>query len=71
MYNTGGFLNEIDLNFSYSCGPNDTRKAMELIEQGVVTAEKLVTHKYTLDKAKEAIDKTIEAGESLKTLVVN
>lgn len=65
------YFNEINLIFSYSCGPNDTREAMELIEQGVITAEKLVTHTYTLDKAKRAIDKTIEAGESLKTLVVN
>jgi len=64
------YFNEINIIFSYSCGPNDTREAMELIEQGVITAEKLVTHKYFLDKAKEAIDKTIEAGESLKTLVV-
>ncbi|MCH8021635.1 alcohol dehydrogenase catalytic domain-containing protein [candidate division KSB1 bacterium] len=65
------YFNEINLIFSYSCGPNDTREALELIEQGVITAEKLVTHKYPLDKAKEAHDKTIEAGESLKTLVVN
>jgi len=64
------YFNEINLLFSYSCGPDDTRGAMALIEQGIINAEKLVTHRYPLEKIREAVDNTIKAGESLKTLVV-
>lgn len=65
------YFNEINLAFSYSCGPNDTLNAMKLIEQGIITAKKLATHKYPLEQAKEAIETTIKARDSLKTLVVN
>ncbi|MFQ5651898.1 MAG: alcohol dehydrogenase catalytic domain-containing protein [bacterium] len=64
------YFNEIDLLGSYSCGPDDTRESMRLIKEGVVTAEKLVTHRYPLENVREAVDTTIKAGESLKTLVI-
>lgn len=64
------YFNEIDLVFSYSCGPDDTREAMHLIERGVITAESLVTHRFPLHEAQQAVAKTVEANASLKTLVV-
>lgn len=64
------YFNEIDLRFTYSCGPEDTREAMHLIEQSVLNAEKLVTHRYSLDEIQQAVDNTVEAKQSLKTLVV-
>ncbi|MFQ5751641.1 MAG: alcohol dehydrogenase catalytic domain-containing protein [bacterium] len=65
------YFNEINLTCSYSCGPHDTQTALKLIEQRVVTAAKLVTHKYPLAKTQEAMANTIQANESLKTIVVN
>ncbi|MFQ5823552.1 MAG: alcohol dehydrogenase catalytic domain-containing protein [bacterium] len=65
------YFNEINLFFSYSCGPHDTRQALSLIEQGVITAEKLVTHRFSIEKAKEAFEATNKAGEFLKILVVS
>jgi len=65
------YFNEIDLVFSYSCGPDDTREALQLIEQGVVTAQSLVTHRFPLQEAAQAVAKTVEANTSLKTLVVS
>ncbi len=64
------YFNEIDLISSYSCGPDDTREALELIERGVITAEKLVTHRYSLDNTIGAFRKMAEAREVLKALVV-
>lgn len=64
------YFNEIDLVFSYSCGPDDTAEALRLIEQGVVTAQSLVTHRFPLHEAPQAVAKTVEANASLKTLVV-
>lgn len=65
------YFNEIDLAFSYSCGPPDTREALRLIREGVVTAKKLVTHRYPLKEARQAVANAVAAQDSLKTLVVN
>lgn len=64
------YFNEINLLFSYSCGPNDTQQALTLIEQGLITSEKLVTHRFSIERSKEAFEATTKAGESLKILVV-
>jgi L-iditol 2-dehydrogenase len=64
------YFNEVSFVPSYSCGPFDTREALELIEMGVVSAEKVVTHRYPLEQAGEAFNTTAEAGDSIKTLVL-
>ncbi|MDO8446476.1 MAG: alcohol dehydrogenase catalytic domain-containing protein [Deltaproteobacteria bacterium] len=64
------YFNEISLVPSYSCGPFDTREALELIEMGVVSAEKIVTHRYPLEQAGEAFNTTADARDSIKTLVL-
>jgi L-iditol 2-dehydrogenase len=64
------YFNDINILTSYSCGPADTAAASELIEKGVVTAEKIVTHRFPIEKTGEAFRLTATAGDSLKTLVV-
>jgi L-iditol 2-dehydrogenase len=64
------YFNEIDLRCSYSCGPFDTRDALELIARGVIRAQDLVTHRFPLAQAAEAFRLTARGGESLKALVV-
>ena len=63
------FFKEIDLISSYSCGPDDTRKTLSLIRQGVFPAETLISHRFNLDQALEACRLTAAAGDSLKVLV--
>ncbi|MFQ6115332.1 MAG: zinc-binding dehydrogenase, partial [bacterium] len=65
------YFNEIDLLFSYSSGPNDTQQALTLIEQGVVNAEKLVTHRFPIDNVAEAFEIATRANDSLKTVVIS
>jgi len=62
------YFREIRLVPSYSCGPDDTREALRLIQQGVVSAEQVVTHRFPLDEIGEAYRM---AGQpvSLKTVV--
>jgi L-iditol 2-dehydrogenase len=48
------YFREINLVPSYSCGPNDTRHALALIEQGVLRASDLVTHHFPLARIHEA-----------------
>jgi L-iditol 2-dehydrogenase len=64
------YFNEIDLRCSYSCGPFDTRDALDLIARGLIRAQDLVTHRFSLAQAAEAFRLTARGGESLKALVV-
>jgi L-iditol 2-dehydrogenase len=61
-----------DVNFvqSYSCGPDDTREALSLIERGIIPVDKIITHRFPLDQAEEAFRLTSKAGESLKAIVL-
>ena len=44
--------------------------AVELIEKGVVSAERLVTHRFSLDRTAEAFALTAKAEDSMKSLIV-
>ncbi|MCA9790577.1 MAG: alcohol dehydrogenase catalytic domain-containing protein [Candidatus Eremiobacteraeota bacterium] len=63
------FFNEISLVSSYSCGPDDTRQTLNLLADGVLSAEQLVTHRFSLDQTLEACRLTAQAADSLKVLV--
>jgi L-iditol 2-dehydrogenase len=63
------YFNEISLVCSYSCGPHDTRMALDLVEQRVITAEKLVTHRFPIEATGQGIQVTAAAQDSLKTLI--
>jgi L-iditol 2-dehydrogenase len=64
------YFGDITLVTSYSCGPEDTSEALRLIKAGVVTAEKLVTHRFPLEKTAEAFALTAQARDSLKSVIV-
>jgi len=64
------YFNDINIITSYSCGPDDTRGAGRLIEKGVVSAEKLVTHRFPIEATAEAFGLTAKAENSLKALIV-
>ena len=54
---------------SYSCGPDDTRRALQLISAGRVPVADLVTHRFPIERARDAC-----AGEragSLKVILTN
>lgn len=64
------YFRDINIVTSYSCGPADTAEAADLIARGVVTAQKLVTHRFPIERTAEAFRITSEAGDSLKSLIV-
>jgi L-iditol 2-dehydrogenase len=45
------YFREIRLVPSYSCGPVETRTALDLVARGVVRAEHVVTHRFPLEEA--------------------
>jgi L-iditol 2-dehydrogenase len=64
------YFNDINIITTYSCGPDDTREACRHIEKGVVSAGKLVTHRFPVERTEEAFRVTAMAGNSLKTLII-
>lgn len=63
------YFRDIKIVSSYSCGPDDTREALQFIEKGIVAAKKLVTHRFSIHKTNEAYRITAEARNSLKCLI--
>ncbi|HXR25945.1 MAG TPA: alcohol dehydrogenase catalytic domain-containing protein [Candidatus Binataceae bacterium] len=62
------YFNETRLVPSYSCGPDDTREAMALVERSVLRAADLVTHRFPLQRVVEAYAMA-QKPESLKVIV--
>jgi L-iditol 2-dehydrogenase len=62
------YFNETRLVPSYSCGPDETREALSLVERGVINARELVTHQFPLAQITEAFA-TAQKPESLKVIV--
>ncbi len=63
------YFNDVSIVCSYSCGPNDTRTALDLIEAGVVTSEQVVTHRFPLSETRRGMEVTAAAQDSLKVLI--
>jgi L-iditol 2-dehydrogenase len=64
------YFNDINIITSYSCGPTDTLDAYNFLENGVVRANKLVTHRFPIEKTAEAFKLTSIAENSLKALII-
>ena len=62
------YFNETRLVPSYSCGPDETREALALVERGVINSKELVTHRFPLAQITEAFA-TAQKPESLKVIV--
>lgn len=63
------YFRELRLVPSYSCGPVETRRALDLIGAGVVRAEHVVTHRFPLAEAAEAYRVAALDKSAIKTLV--
>jgi L-iditol 2-dehydrogenase len=62
------YFRDVKLATSYSCGPQDTREALDLIARRVVTAERLGATMYPLEEAALAYD-ALRASRILKPIV--
>jgi len=63
------YFRELKLIPSYSCGPDDTRIALDLISSGAVRAAQVVTHRYPLAEAAAAYATAATDKRAIKTLV--
>jgi len=63
------YFKDINIITSYSCGPDDTKEALDLISGGTVNSGSLITHRFPLEMTKDAFRLTAKAKESLKVIV--
>jgi L-iditol 2-dehydrogenase len=64
------FFDEIKINSAYSASHLDTRAVLDLLSSKRVDAKSLLTHRFGLDRVGEAIELVLQAGESLKPVIV-
>lgn len=62
------YFRDVNLVTSYSCGPQDTREALDLLARGAVTAERLGATFYPLEEAGAAYQ-ALRASRILKPIV--
>jgi L-iditol 2-dehydrogenase len=62
------YFGDLRLAGSYSCGPQDTREALGLIERGVVTAAKVGAQRTALDDVPDAY-RDLAQGKIVKPIV--
>lgn len=64
------WFRHITLTASYSCGPPDTREALDLIRAGAVTTDKIVTDRFSLEESAKGFATVAAAQETIKTLII-
>ncbi len=63
------YFRDINIVSSYSCGPDDTKESLEIVRKGIVTAPKLVTHRFGIEETESAYRTVAQASDSLKVLI--
>jgi L-iditol 2-dehydrogenase len=63
------YFREIEIVPSYSAGPDDMREALALIAARRVEVADLVTHRFPIDRAREAFARAADPEGSLKVLL--
>lgn len=64
------YFQEITIVSSYSCGPGETREALELIASGELVVDDLVSHRIGLEDLDDGMARTAAAkGDWLKAIV--
>jgi L-iditol 2-dehydrogenase len=62
------YFKDVSVTTSYSAGPDDTREALRLLENGL-PVKTLITHRFGLEDVSEAYRLVCAAGEALKVIV--
>lgn len=63
------YFREVSLIPSYSCGPDDTREAYNLLRTSRVDPRPLITHRFPLAQVQAAFDTARAGGAALKVVV--
>jgi len=64
------YFREVRVVPSYSCGPDDTREALDLLATRRIAVADLVTHRFAIDRAREAFDRARDPNGSVKVVLI-
>ncbi len=64
------FFSEITLRTSYSAGPYETRLALDMLRNGRINADMVITHRFALQDAAQAFQLVAKPGDALKAIIV-
>jgi L-iditol 2-dehydrogenase len=64
------YFKEISLHQSYSCGPDETREALDLLNSGQIEVASLITHRAGLRGVGPALERARSKGEGIKTVIL-
>jgi L-iditol 2-dehydrogenase len=64
------YFKDINIVTSYSCGPDDTKRALDFIANGLVDVNLLITHRFGIYDTKKGYDITASAKDSLKCMII-
>lgn len=63
------YFQDITITTSYSCGPEDTKKALDLISSKKLDLNPLITHRFSIEDTVKAYEITAKAEDSLKCMI--
>jgi L-iditol 2-dehydrogenase len=63
------YFREIALLQSYSCGPDETRAALDLLSDDAIDVGALVTHRGDLEDVGDALLRAKSPGDGIKTII--
>lgn len=69
LYPSDLFFNELTVTSSYSADHRDTRMALDLLANGAVNGQGLVTHRFPIERLSDAILQTVAREGSLKSVI--
>ena len=61
---------EVTVTFSYGAAPDDLKTAMDMIQNGMINAKKMITHMVPLSDIQHGFKLVSEAKDSLKVVIV-
>ena len=62
--------NEITVTFSYGAAPDDLKTALDMIQNGMFDAKKMISHRIALSDIQKGFKLVSEAKDSLKVVIV-
>lgn len=65
------YTKEISMLTSYAASNNDVHDAFELIRSKSINVTQLITHRFSLDECKKALDIARQRQDSIKVVIVN
>ena len=63
------YSKEVSIHTTYAASNEDVKTAISLIKDGSLSIKRLVTHKFSIEKSKEAFQCAMENSKAIKVMI--